>query len=110
MGNTVAAIFVDAIVVSQAKDARQKMTARLADKALWSVNMTRILKRIMAHPASSFKVANNFSESVDYIAALDVKRAVLHDVLARDPDAIQALDALDIDPCDHPKLADILDY
>jgi len=53
-------------------------------------------------------IPDQLSDAVETVYSLDVPKSVI-DQLAKDPEAVEALNDLDIDPRDHDYLSDILD-
>jgi len=105
--NVISAIFVESTMAAAEALATGKKQARLADKMLWDTRITTLVKRIM-DISPDHAIPGRMSESVEEIYALDVRGAVIDEVVM-DPTAKQALDDLDIDPHDHNFLSDILD-
>eukprot|EP00929_Paragymnodinium_shiwhaense_P114167 TRINITY_DN824_c0_g3_i1.p1 TRINITY_DN824_c0_g3~~TRINITY_DN824_c0_g3_i1.p1 ORF type:complete len:713 (-),score=210.03 TRINITY_DN824_c0_g3_i1:187-2325(-) len=83
--NVISAIFVESTLAAATAMKFKQKKARLRDDDLWATRISTL-----------------------EIYALDVSVHIMHDV-AKDPEAKQALDDLDIDPEDHEHLAEILD-
>jgi len=106
--NVISAIFVESTMSSAQQMSLEKKTARLRDERLLSTRVTRIIKCILKHGQVHGLSSGNLSEAVDLLVDCEVDRAAVDNAI-KEPDAIQALDDLDINPQDRARLSDIFD-
>jgi len=104
MFNVISAIFVESTMTSAAEVSNERLHSRLNNPQIWSVNVIRILQKLMLRHAGRV-------ESMTYEDWKDVEfpRAVIDTAVAVDADIQAALTELDIDPHTFDCLSDILD-
>jgi hypothetical protein len=105
--NVISAIFVDVAIRAASEANATKRLERLNSEKLMSVNASILVRQVAARACSNAASAK-LSDSFEDLMALEVDRSVL-DAVVKEPEAVRALNSLDIDPDDHNKLSDILD-
>eukprot|EP00931_Biecheleriopsis_adriatica_P079274 TRINITY_DN5267_c0_g1_i2.p1 TRINITY_DN5267_c0_g1~~TRINITY_DN5267_c0_g1_i2.p1 ORF type:complete len:584 (+),score=92.46 TRINITY_DN5267_c0_g1_i2:72-1823(+) len=105
--NVISAIFVESTMSVALETERMMKAERSADKALWATRIAIILRVIMKF-LDPLADINHLSDEVLSIHAMEVTGEQFSEIL-KDTRVMEALDDLDIDPQDHPKLPDILD-
>eukprot|EP00928_Gymnodinium_smaydae_P047011 TRINITY_DN31353_c0_g1_i1.p1 TRINITY_DN31353_c0_g1~~TRINITY_DN31353_c0_g1_i1.p1 ORF type:complete len:631 (-),score=108.70 TRINITY_DN31353_c0_g1_i1:78-1970(-) len=105
--NVISAIFVESTMAAASALQSAKKKARLRDEKLWCSRVSKVVERLL-DIASGHSVTGPLSQNVEDIYELDVP-AVVIDEMIKDPEVIEALVALDIDPQDRDYLSDILD-
>jgi len=107
--NVISAIFVDTVGVHfhNVQVARKK--ERLSDQMRWCTNIWILIRRLLAlQDLDGVTVTGKLSDSITILYGIEVTCEVV-DRLASDPEALVALEALDISPQDCEVLSDILD-
>jgi len=106
--NVISAIFVESTMVAAQACESAKKRSRLSDERRWNTRICTLIKRLMLWSPEHGSIPGKMSDAIEDIYAVDVGCSVI-DLVVKDPEAIQALNDLDIDPEDHKYLADILD-
>jgi len=84
-----------------------KRRARLADKKLWCTRLTTLIRRLL-EVSPEHAIPEKMSDCIEDLYAVDLPGNIIAEFI-KDPEAIQALDDLEIDQEDHEHLSDILD-
>jgi len=106
--NVISAIFVESTMAAAQAHEASKKRSRLSDEHRWNTRICTLIKRLMLSDPEHGAVPGKMSDAIEEIYSVDVGCSVI-DLVVNDPEAIQALHDLDIDPEDHKYLADILD-
>jgi hypothetical protein len=107
--NVISAIFVDGAMSAAAAAEEKRKQACLASETLMSDNVSTLIKLMIASiPELGVIDKMSDDDAMEKILSLEVDRKVL-DKVVEEPAAVEALNALDIDPHDHDKLSDIFD-
>eukprot|EP00929_Paragymnodinium_shiwhaense_P034273 TRINITY_DN1866_c5_g1_i2.p1 TRINITY_DN1866_c5_g1~~TRINITY_DN1866_c5_g1_i2.p1 ORF type:complete len:685 (-),score=168.99 TRINITY_DN1866_c5_g1_i2:197-2251(-) len=104
--NVISAIFVESTLAAAAGMKFRQKKARLQDEDLWASRIFLLVQKLAQH--AQLPGGGTLSGRLDDVYDLDVERDVIRRI-GRDPQAVAALEDLDIDPEDHENLADILD-
>jgi len=105
--NVISAIFVQSTMTAAEAMERRKKRDRLGDRLLWSTRICTLIKRMM-DISPEHTVPEKMSEAISEVFSVDVPAHVINAV-SRDPEAISALNDLEISPEDYDFLSDILD-
>jgi len=105
--NVISAIFVQSTMLAAEALERQKKRHRLGDKALWSTRICTLIRRMM-DISPEHTVPDRMSDAISEVFSVDVPGHIINAV-SKDPEAIAALNDLEISPEDYDFLSDILD-
>lgn len=105
--NVISAIFVESTMLAAMSLETTKRRARLADKRLWCTRLTVLIRRLLA-ASPDHEIPEKMSECIEELYEIDLPGSIISEFV-KDPQAISALDDLEIDPEDHEFLSDILD-
>jgi len=112
--NVISAIFVENTLSSASEISSKKRREKLEDPERWAVNVCELLQALLKDSHPELPDLNGLEEGDCDELLYDIQQAefskeVLHRIVRSDPKAKEALNKLDIDPCDHAFLPDILD-
>jgi len=105
--NVISAIFVESTMAAATSLQQEKKAARMQNRSRWSKHMNTLIQRII-DLSPDHQIQGKLSESMEDVYKVTVDNAII-DKMVNDTNAIDALNALDIDPEDHLYLSDILD-
>jgi len=116
MFNVISAIFVENTMSFASDFAAKKRRSALHDEVRWAVNVMVLLQGVLNYIDPDLPGLQELtdtgkcsSELFNQILGMQVHRNVLESVLEESAPVQKALDKLDINPCDHKHLSDILD-
>eukprot|EP00931_Biecheleriopsis_adriatica_P006233 TRINITY_DN107670_c0_g1_i1.p1 TRINITY_DN107670_c0_g1~~TRINITY_DN107670_c0_g1_i1.p1 ORF type:complete len:623 (+),score=98.27 TRINITY_DN107670_c0_g1_i1:43-1911(+) len=107
--NVISAIFVESTMAAASKLELAKKRSRLADEKLLALRVTQLIQCMLRHSEHGDAFDNvSLTQAVETLFHIEVPRSVIDETI-HDPDAIEALDDLDINPQDRARLSDIFD-
>eukprot|EP00930_Biecheleria_cincta_P010376 TRINITY_DN11246_c1_g1_i1.p1 TRINITY_DN11246_c1_g1~~TRINITY_DN11246_c1_g1_i1.p1 ORF type:complete len:617 (+),score=98.52 TRINITY_DN11246_c1_g1_i1:101-1951(+) len=108
--NVISAIFVESTMSAAQKMEQEKRGKRMQDEQLLATRVTQLIRCLLKYSPGHSHLLEciGLSEEVDALCATEVPRCVV-DEAVKDPEAINALNELDINPSDRARLSDIFD-
>merc|ERR1712194_58182 len=97
-------------MATAAEISHKQQQERLDDEELWATNVVKVLRRLTSYSAND-RLPDDLTDehAMDTVLKVEFDRVVIDEAVRKDEELRAALDALEIDRCDHMKLSDILD-